>query len=86
MLQQQQRKANNGPAQQANPDKEGNRTFVEVSVPRFELTRRPIVTPSQNILQKMSFSVGITPANDLFNDKLDYTVSSNAFLLILPAY
>lgn len=74
--------AGHRPPQPAQQDKDGNRTFVEVSVPRFELIRRPIVTPSQYILQKMSFSVAITPANDLFNDKLDYTVSSYAFLLI----
>jgi hypothetical protein len=58
-------------------DNDRNRSYLEVSVPKFELIRRPIVTPSVEILDSMIFSLGITPANDLFNDKLDYTVSGN---------
>ena len=57
------------------PDKDGNRTFLEVSIPTFELVSRPIITPSKEILDKMEFTPGLTPVNDLFNDKLDYTVS-----------
>ena len=58
------------------PDKDGNRTFLEVSIPTFELVSRPIITPTKEILNKMEFSPeGLTPVNDLFNDKLDYTVS-----------
>ena len=57
------------------PDKDGNRTFLEVSIPTFELVCRPIITPSKEILDKMVFTPGLTPVNDLFNDKLDYTVS-----------
>lgn len=57
------------------PDKDGNRTFLEVSIPTFELVCRPIITPSKEILDKMEFTPGLTPVNDLFNDKLDYTVS-----------
>jgi len=57
------------------PDKDGNRTFLEVSIPSFELVSRPIITPTKEILNKMDFSSGLTPVNDLFNDKLDYTVS-----------
>ena len=60
---------------QALPDKDGNRTFLEVSIPTFELVSRPIITPTKEILNKMEFSPGLTPVNDLFNDKLDYTVS-----------
>lgn len=58
-------------------DNDRNSSYLEVSVPKFELIRRPIVTPSVEILDSMIFSLGITPANDLFNDKLDYTVSGN---------
>jgi hypothetical protein len=63
--------------------------FREVTVPRFELVRRPVITPSKEILEKMKFSLEILPVNDLFNDKLDYSVSTcyslNFLCQVLPS-
>ena len=66
---------NNRPNQLRNQGKNGDLIFREVTVPRFELVRRPVITPSKEILEKMTFSLEILPVNDLFNDKLDYSVS-----------
>jgi len=55
-------------------------SIIELQVPTFEVVRRPVVKRTADILAVFPVNLHITPVNDLFNDKLDFTVSFAPFL------
>ena len=56
-------------------------SIIELQVPTLEVVRRPVVKRTADILAVFPMNLQITPVNDLFNDKLDFTVS---FFFHLP--
>lgn len=54
-------------------------SIIELQVPTLEVVRRPVVKRTADILAVFPVNLQITPVNDLFNDKLDFTVSFFSF-------
>lgn len=50
-------------------------SIIELQVPTLEVVRRPVVKRTADILAVFPVNLQITPVNDLFNDKLDFSVS-----------
>ena len=54
-------------------------SILEIRAPTFEVATRSVVKSTADILAAFPVDLQITPVNDLFNDKLDFSVS-NSFL------
>jgi hypothetical protein len=49
-------------------------SLLEVATPAFEVVRLPVEKKSAAILAQLKLNLQVTPVNDLFNDKLDFSV------------
>ena len=52
-------------------------SILELQIPTFEVVRRPVVKTAVDVLAEFTVNLQITPVNDLFNDKLDFSVRDN---------
>ena len=50
-------------------------SILEIEIPTFAVVRRPVVKRTADVLEGLKVDLQIAPINDLFNDKLDWTVS-----------
>jgi len=51
------------------------RSFLgEVLPPMFDVVEAPVVRKSKDVLGKVKYNIGIEPIEDIFNDKIDYSM------------